>query len=163
MIKYPLQDFLGLTPVNHRLRTPGHDPILRLFYGTLDIVRGKMHVVVNTGEVFCLKNNHGRVNNPIEAFAIEFLHLLSDVGSPTSLPFPGLILLAQKTGHSNIKGYTWLQPADSMYLKRLTVDHLIGCTVPMMISSFSIWIAENVYRFYLRQAVEIIIWKIQMC
>lgn len=143
---------LGLTPVNHRLRTPGHDPILGLFYGTLDIVRGKIHVVDNTGEMFCLKNNHGRVNNPIEAFAIEFLHLLSDVGSPTSLPFPGLILLAQKTGHSNIKGYTWTQLADSMYLKGFTVDHLIGCTVPMMFSSLSIWIAENVYRFYLRRS-----------
>ena len=143
---------LGLAPNNHRLRTPGHDPILGLFYGTLDIVMGRMHVVDNTGEMFCLKNNHGRVKNPIEAFVIEFLHLLSDIGSSTSLPFPGLVLLAQKTGHSDVKGYTWTQLADCLYLKGFTVDHLIGCTVPMVFSSLSIWVAENVYRFCLNQS-----------
>lgn len=145
---------LGLVPDNHRLLTPGHDPILGLFYGTRDIMRGTFTVCDNSAETFVLSNAHGQQTSLPLAFLKEIGHLLSDIGSKTSLPFPGLWLMCQIEGRSPVNDYTWTMLANGLYRKGFTVDHLIASSVPLFFANVTLYAVEFIYGYILKKRGE---------
>lgn len=145
---------LGLTPENHRLLTPGHDPILGLYYGTKDIMRGEFTVCDNNADMYKLINTHGQQVNLILAFLKEIGHLLSDVGTKTSVPFPGLWLLCKQKGVSPVNDLTWTMLANGLYRKGFTLDYLLTLSVPMIFANLVLLAGELVYGLALRMRGE---------
>ncbi len=86
-------EIAGLRPAMHRLMNPGHDPVLGVVFGVIDILRGNCTLIdrfgawnvitpeIRTGDVT-------GVSNPVEALMMVFAHLFSDVFTSTGLPAP---------------------------------------------------------------------------
>lgn len=142
---------LGITPENHRLLSLGHDPILGLYYGTKDILNGEFTVCDNSATVYNLQNAHGQQVNLFLAFMKEIGHLLSDIGTKTSLPFPGLWLMCKQEGVSPVNDLTWTMLANGLYRKGFTVNHLLSCSVPMIFANLTLLVSELVYSLILRK------------
>lgn len=85
----------------HRGRTFGHDPLLGLVLGTVDIMRGSLTGVGLGGAVVVAATSELRVGNPAVALGVEVMHLLSDVVTHMGLPLPGWTALLTV----NIGGY----------------------------------------------------------
>ncbi len=83
----------GLAPRTHRVQTLGHDPLLGLVFGTLDVLRGTMTAVPRSGGLVLL-DTADPIPNPLIAFARQVLHLFSDVPTKVGLPLPGWVALA---------------------------------------------------------------------
>jgi hypothetical protein len=73
----------------HRLQTFGHDPLLGLLIGTIDIMRGGLSGIGKDGSLHYVAGLRPPKVNPLEALAFELLHLLSDGFTPMGLPPPG--------------------------------------------------------------------------
>lgn len=70
---------------DHRIDTIGHDPVLGLIFGALDIYRG----TATTMKKGVLQINHvSEPTNIIMAFLKQLAHLLSDVTTSKGLPVP---------------------------------------------------------------------------
>lgn len=69
----------------HRIDTIGHDPILGLIFGVIDILRGTSTSFKDGNIVI---NKIGVGANPLEALLKQFLHLCSDVCTKKGVPFP---------------------------------------------------------------------------
>ncbi|CEI72716.1 hypothetical protein [Romboutsia hominis] len=70
---------------NHRIDTPGHDPILGLVFGVLDIMLGNA-TVIKGGDISTRNISNG--TNILEAIIKQMIHLLSDVATKRGLPVP---------------------------------------------------------------------------
>lgn len=79
----------GMSPMTHRVQTFGHDPLLGLALGTIDIMKGSLTAVDGLGRMAVVTSNEFRVANPVLALGLEVLHLLSDVVTRRGLPLPG--------------------------------------------------------------------------
>lgn len=145
---------LGLIPQNHRLLTPGHDPLLGLYYGTKDILKGEFTVTDNSATMYVLQNSHGQQANLFLAFMKQIGHLLSDAGSSTSLPFPGLWIMSSIKGVSPVNDYTWNMLSKEMYYKGFTLDHLMACSVPLLFANLTLITSELIYGLALRRRGE---------
>jgi hypothetical protein len=73
----------------HRLQTWGHDPLLGLLIGTIDIMRGGLSAIGKDGKFVNVPGLAAPVSNPLEALCIELGHLLSDGTTKMGLPPPG--------------------------------------------------------------------------
>lgn len=71
---------------NHRIDTPGHDPILGFIFGVIDIMRGSSTTIKN-GKIDIV-TGVAEGKNLIEALIMQLLHLLSDVATKRGLPVP---------------------------------------------------------------------------
>ena len=80
--KVPYDNTGGST---HRIDTFGHDPIIGLIFGVIDIIRGTS-TSIKDGIIFIEKVGVG--TDPLEAIVKQFLHLCSDVCTIKGLPFP---------------------------------------------------------------------------
>lgn len=69
----------------HRIDTPGHDPILGLVFGVVDILLGNATTVKN-GNIDITKVTQN--TNIIEAIIKQLVHLISDVATNKGLPVP---------------------------------------------------------------------------
>lgn len=145
---------LSLNANNHRLLTPGHDPILGLFYGTRDIMRGTFTVCDNSAQTFVLTNTKGQQTNLPLAFLKDIGHLLSDLGSTRSLPFPGLWLMCQTEGRSPVNDFTWTMLSKGLYMKGFTLDHFIASSVPLFFANVTLYAVELIYGCILKQRGE---------
>jgi hypothetical protein len=70
---------------DHRIDTIGHDPILGLVFGVIDLFRGTS-TKIKDGNILVEKVASGVP--PLEAVLIQFLHLCSDVSTKKGLPVP---------------------------------------------------------------------------
>jgi hypothetical protein len=82
MAKVPYDNTGGST---HRIDTFGHDPILGLIFGVIDIVRGTSTSIKNGNIII---ENVGIGTNPVEALIKQLIHLCSDVCTTRGLPVP---------------------------------------------------------------------------
>jgi hypothetical protein len=82
MAKVPYDNTGGST---HRIDTFGHDPILGLIFGVIDIIRGTSTSIKNGNIII---ENVGIGTNPVEALIKQFIHLCSDVCTTRGLPVP---------------------------------------------------------------------------
>ena len=80
----------GLTPNVHRLASPGHDPVLQLVFGVLDIVSAGCIFIGKTGRFERISGipGHDPTINVPEAIVRVIAHGFSDVFTPKGLPAP---------------------------------------------------------------------------
>lgn len=80
----------GLTPNVHRLASLGHDPILGLVFGVLDIMSGRCTFINGRGAWDTIQNvpGHAPTANVPMAIAKVIVHWFSDVFTTQGLPAP---------------------------------------------------------------------------
>ena len=97
----------GMSGKTHRLQTLGHDPVLGLIFGTLDIMFGTMtgfEYADNVHKLVVRKMTDEQTINIIEAILKQLAHLLSDAFTAQGLqpPFFSLLqLINVPSGHQS--------------------------------------------------------------
>jgi len=129
---------LRLTPKTHRADTFGHDPLVGLVFGVIDILRGTSTGVASNGQAFIRDIGDPATTNPFAAIVLELAHLLSDIGTRSGLPLPGWSLL-RLINAGSIDGQTVSNLARQMYLRGYDTWHLATMCV-------SVAAAETVLR-----------------
>lgn len=135
------QHIAGMAGRSHRLQSLGHDPVLGLIAGVLDILRGTIsgfsydHLRGMHTWVVLPSAGQGHETNLIAAILRQLGHLISDVATPMGLPAPLLGLLQGiNAGSIGPKGRTVGQIARWMYLNGYDLRHfLIGGLGPAVI------------------------------
>lgn len=133
----------GLRPAMHRLMSPGHDPVLGVVFGVIDILRGNCTLIDSKGawQVITPEMRTGTVesvNNPIQALMLVFAHFFSDVFTPTGLPAPFMTVLQSvnvNTGISVRDGGAPLQMPDlirHMYGQGYDLRHFMTMAIVPM-------------------------------
>ena len=86
----------GLTPNAHRLASLGHDPVLQLVFGVLDIVSAGCTFIGKTGSFKRISGipGHDPTINVPEAIVRVIAHGFSDVFTPKGLPAPFMGLVS---------------------------------------------------------------------
>ena len=116
----------GSGPRTHRLLTFGHDPLLGLVVGTIDIMRGGMTAVDKFG-VLQVSGTFGSTEfNPFVALATQITHILSDGFTEMAVPAPGWTLLDFAHFRSfGSRDRTVAELARWMYLKGYDSRHFL--------------------------------------
>ena len=116
---------VGLSGRTHRVQTLGHDPLLGMVFGTLDIMGGTMTAVPRGGGLQIMDNGEP-LTNPFLALTKQIAHLLSDVFTHDGLPLPGWVGLATvKAGSFGPMDQSVGGIARSMYLNGYDSWHLL--------------------------------------
>lgn len=139
-----MTDLLGgpakvLNPINHRLRSLSHDPILGFVFGVLDMMNGTC-TVVNDGNISSFASIKPSTDGNVFQLLGRMLgHLLSDVNAPSAnnnrgmglpAPFMGILRMFEgiPVGDSNFgKQIEW------MYVNGYDFRQFIVSSVPMAI------------------------------
>jgi hypothetical protein len=132
----------GFGARTHRFQTFGHDPLVGLIIGTIDIIRGGMSAVSKNGDLVFLSGTGPAHFNPFTALVCEIGHLLSDCATKMGIPPPGFSL-AQilQVGSVGPNERTVADLARFMYLKGYDSRHFLTM-------STSVAAAEVVLRGY---------------
>ncbi|MDT0631397.1 hypothetical protein [Rubrivirga litoralis] len=134
-----IEGFGGKT---HRLQTPGHDPLIGLAVGTIDVMRGGLTAISRDGMPVYLSDLGPGTYNPLEAFVWTVGHILSDFPTAMGVQPPGFTLLqALNVGSFGEKDRTVGELARFMYLKGYDSRHFLTM-------STSVAAAETVIRGY---------------
>lgn len=132
----------GMGPFTHRVHTMGHDPLIGLVVGTIDIMRGTLTGVSKTGAVSVIQTSADPVSNPFVALVIEIAHLLSDIPTRMGLPLPGWsILMTAPVGSIGSDGLSLNELARQMYLRGYNTTHLftmaaVPATVELILTGY---------------------------
>ncbi|MDF7795716.1 hypothetical protein [Pseudomonas syringae] len=128
-----------LNPVNHRLRSLAHDPVLGFFYGVYDMIHGTCTVVVN-GEVLQIPSTKGPTEGSLfQLLGRMFGHLLSDMNAPSAkgnrgmglpAPFMGLLRMFESV---NINGVSFGKQIEWMYTQGYDFRQFLVTSVPAVI------------------------------
>lgn len=132
----------GFGARTHRFQTFGHDPLVGLIIGTIDIIRGGLSAVSKNGDLVFLSGTGPARFNPFTALVCEIGHLLSDCATKMGIPPPGFSL-AQilHVGSFGPNERTVADLARFMYLKGYDSRHFLTM-------STSVAAAEVVLRGY---------------
>ncbi len=128
-----------LNPMNHRLRSLAHDPVLGFLFGVLDMLDGKC-TVISDGRV----QRYQSVANPLEDSLFSLLgrmfgHLLSDVNAPSAngnrgmglpAPFMGVLRMFDSIpiGDSDLG-----KQVEYMYIRGYDFRQFVVTSIPMLI------------------------------
>ena len=116
----------GFGPKTHRLQTFGHDPLIGLVIGTIDIMRGGLTAISKESEIIWLNNTGTAHYNPFTALVWQVMHLLSDGFTKMGLPAPGWSLLQLfQVGSFGEKERTVADLARFMYLNGYDSRHFL--------------------------------------
>lgn len=131
----------GLSPKTHRLQSFGHDPILGLLIGTLDIMKAQMTVIDRQGKLHIVdRSNSFSPQSLLDAIILQIAHLLSDIFTPQGIPAPFLSILQCLTHKSPLilreggAKVSYNDLARYMYVHGYTLDHFFTMSiVPLFI------------------------------
>lgn len=113
----------------HRLQTFGHDPLVGLVVGTVDIMRGGLTAISRSGEIVHVAGTAAPGYNPLIALVWEIMHLISDGFTATGLPAPGWSLLQFFQAASfGEKERTVAELARFMYMQGYDSRHFLTMT-----------------------------------
>ena len=128
-----------LSPINHRLRSLSHDPVLGLLFGVWDMLQGTC-TVVHKGRIVSFQGVKGAPGGSVyQLLGRMFGHLLSDLNAPTTkgnrgmglpAPFMGLLRMLEgvRVGDSNFaKQIEW------MYIRGYDFRQFVATSTPMLI------------------------------
>jgi hypothetical protein len=120
---------------NHRLLTPGHDPLIGLIVGVSDILRGGRTSFDLSGTAHFDAGLAAPESNPLVAVTRWVLHIISDAVTSMGLPAPGWTLAPLlQVGRFGEKGRTVADLAHFMYLNGYDLRHfLAAATTPLAI------------------------------
>lgn len=128
-----------LNPMNHRLRSLSHDPILGFLFGVLDMQRGTCTVIEN-GELNIYQTNKGPVDGSLfQLLGRLFGHLLSDVNAPSAKGNRGMGLPAPFMGVLRMFGSLPVGDSDLgkqieyMYVNGYDFRQFVVTSIPVLI------------------------------
>ena len=127
-----------LNPMNHRLRSLSHDPVLGFLFGVLDMLRGTCTVVGNDG-LKVYKTTMEPVDGGLFTLGRLFGHLLSDANAPSAnvnrgmgipAPFMGILRMFDSlpVGDSDLG-----KQIEYMYVKGYDFRQFAVTSIPVLI------------------------------
>ena len=140
----------GLSTYYHRLLSLGHDPLLGLFVGVLDILTGRMTTIDKSGKIVSqvLENYNDRKESDIfAAIAKQIIHFKSDITTSMGLPAPlmGLFNFLQ-FGSIGEEDQTIAEIVQGMYYEGYDFIHFCSMSIPMMLVEVIIRIGYAIKR-----------------
>ncbi len=129
----------SINPINHRLKSLAHDPILGFIFGVMDMLNGTCTIVVN-GTIKSIPSTKPATEGSVFQLLGRMLgHLLSDVNAPSAngnrgmglpAPFMGILRMFEviPVGDSNFgKQIEW------MYVNGYDFRQFVVTSIPMAI------------------------------
>lgn len=144
------QSIPGSGARTHRYHTLGHDPLLGLVFGVIDILRGSTTGIDRSGSLIYIPGTGPPTTNPLLALVKQAAHLLSDSCTSMGLPAPGWNALGgAQLGSFGNENLTVAQVSRLMYLKGYDLRHFLA-------QSISVAAAELVLHlyWYVREALD---------
>jgi hypothetical protein len=133
---------------DHRMWGPTHD-LARIFETIKGIMRGEFHLKIDVAAVDRLINTYSRksseyvkIENPIDAFIVLMLHLLSDFFTVKSLPIPGRTKLIEN-GDNKVILKVLKEYRKGGNLRQIVADFLNSLSSALFIAIFC-----RLYRYY---------------
>jgi hypothetical protein len=133
----------GMSPINHRLFSMGHDPSpLGFIMGMIDILNGGTTIINSRGMLMHIRNGTPATSAQAALAPLLWLgHLISDISTPMGLPAPGAVLTQLLTVRilgvsptEMVKDPTIAKLTYDMYLSGYDFRHyLAGGIVPGLI------------------------------
>lgn len=125
LVKTP-KKIAGFSPRTHRLQTFGHDPLLGLIVGTIDIMRGGLSAISKDGKLILISKTGDPIFNPFVAIFYQIGHVLSDCATKMGVPAPGFSLAqVLQFGNFGENQRTIADLARFMYLKGYDSRHFL--------------------------------------
>ena len=140
----------GLTPYFHRLVSLGHDPLLGLIFGVLDVMAGTMTTIDRNGEI--VRQLIPKYNDRIEANLIEAIkrvinHFRSDVNTSMGLPAPLMALFNLfQFGSIGEQEQTIAEIVQGMYYDGYDFIHFCSMSIPVIIIELGVRISYAIKR-----------------
>jgi len=127
----------GLSSHYHRLYSVGHDPILGIAAGTLDMLRRTMLTIDRNGK-FAIQPmavyDDRQAQNVFEALTKVCLHHLSDVNTQAGLPVPFMTLFnTLQVGSIGEENQNVAEVVRGMYRQGYDFRHFCSMSIPVMI------------------------------
>lgn len=124
-----------VNPNNHRLRNPGHDPMLGLLFSVVDIIMGTATVIGNDGRInVIIRDNKYPESEKLLSAIYYFGHLISDVCTARGLPIPGFFITQFFTnGQYGPNDDSLARIAEDMYKDGYDFRHLISMGTPVLV------------------------------
>ena len=150
----------GFGGKTHRFHSLGHDPLVGLIIGTIDIMRGGLSAISKNGDLVFLSGTGPARFNPFIALVCEIGHLLSDCATKMGIPPPGFSL-AQilQFGKFGTNERTVADLARFMYLKGYDSRHFLTMSTSVAAAEVVLrgyfWIRRKLDANYEAQAVHI--------
>ena len=128
----------GLSAYYHRLLSLGHDPLLGLVVGVIDILTGRMTTIDKAGNIVSqvMENYADRKESDIfAAIAKQIIHFKTDITTSMGLPAPlmGLFNLLQ-FGSIGEEEQTIAEIVQGMYYEGYDFIHFCSQSIPVMVS-----------------------------
>lgn len=140
----------GLSAYYHRLLSLGHDPLLGLLFGVMDILTGRMTTIDKTGKIVSqvMKNYANRKESDIfAAIAKQIIHFKSDITTSMGLPAPMMALFnLLQFGSIGEEEQTIAEIVQGMYFEGYDFIHFCSMSIPVMITEVVIRIGYGIKR-----------------
>ena len=141
----------GLTPRVHRLASLGHDPLLGLIFGVIDIISGTCTFIDKSGAWQVIDNiRYKGSRNPLQALAKVVVHGFSDVFTAQGLPPPFMApfqLVGANSGFTLKKGGDSVPVRDVvryMYANGYDLRHFMTASISPAIAEVILWTYHSV-------------------
>jgi len=141
----------GLTPYFHRLVSLGHDPLLGLIFGVLDVMTGTMTTIDRKGKIV-RQLMPPPYSNRTEADIIAAVkkvirHMKSDVNTSMGLPVPMMALFNLfQFGSIGEEEQTIAEIVQGMYYDGYDFVHFCSMSIPVLIIEFGVRLSYAIKR-----------------
>lgn len=135
----------GLTPYFHRLVSVGHDPLLGLIFGVLDVLSGTMTTIDRKGKI--IRQVMPIYSNRVETDIIEAIkkvvnHFRSDVNTSMGLPAPFMsVFNLFQFGDIGEMNQTIAEIVQGMYYDGYDFIHFLSSSIPVVIIELGVRIS----------------------
>lgn len=140
----------GLSTYYHRLLSLGHDPLLGLLFGVVDILTGRMTTIDKTGKIVSqvMENYADRKESYIfAAIAKQIIHFKSDITTSMGLPAPMMALFnLLQFGSIGEEEQTIAEIVQGMYYEGYDFIHFCSLSIPVMITEVIIRLGYGLKR-----------------
>ena len=140
----------GLSAYYHRLLSLGHDPLLGLLFGVMDILTGRMTTIDKTGKIVSqvMENYADRKESDVfSAIAKQIIHFKSDITTSMGLPAPMMALFnLLQFGSIGEEEQTIAEIVQGMYFEGYDFIHFCTMSIPVMITEVVIRLGYGIKR-----------------
>ena len=114
-----------IMPKNHRLKSPGHDPLYGLIFAIFDFVFGT-GTMINNGVIKIYQVGSQSISKKLLTVFYYLGHLISDILTPMGLPIPGGFLT--QILELDINDTTLAKIFEKMYINGYDLRHFVSMT-----------------------------------
>lgn len=140
----------GLSAYYHRLLSLGHDPLLGLLFGVMDILTGRMTTIDKTGKIVSqVMGNYAdrKESDVFVAIAKQIIHFKSDITTSMGLPAPMMALFnLLQFGSIGEEEQTIAEIVQGMYFEGYDFIHFCSMSIPAIITEVVIRLGYGIKR-----------------